>query len=306
MNFLLNFLFLFYQEPAMHLSAEQTNNFHQNGYLVIPNLLQPEALDPLINDFNVLIDEIATQLYTEGKITDLYETEPFEHRIACLTREAEESLQGRVSFPINLRLALFDFLHTARLLDAVESIVGPEIYCNPTHHVRPKLPETIDVPDWSSKSPFHQDAAVLLPEADETLVVTSWIPLVDATKENGTLRVFPGLHTGGIRTHERCPYGWTIVGDEHPDGEAVTLPVKKGDVIFIHGRTPHGSAPNLSDHVRWSMDLRWHDARKPGGRPMPGLRVRSQTQSLTTYESWLQAWEENRADTRPKKIYRWI
>jgi ectoine hydroxylase-related dioxygenase (phytanoyl-CoA dioxygenase family) len=289
----------------MRLTQQQIDTFHRNGYLVARQVLRPGDLHPLIDDFNALIDEVARQLQEEGAIQNVHAGEPFERRIACLTREAGTSLQSRVSFPVNLRRPLFDFLHTPRLLDAVESLVGPEITCNPTHHVRPKLPETIGAADWIQQSPFHQDAAVLLPEADDTLIVTSWIPLVDATEENGTLRIFPGLHTGSIRTHVRCPYGWAIAEGEMPEGDPVTLPIRKGDVIFIHCRTPHGSGPNRTDRVRWSLDLRWHDARKPGGRPLPDLLVRSRTHPLTTYEAWLNAWEEVKADPRPRTLYRW-
>jgi ectoine hydroxylase-related dioxygenase (phytanoyl-CoA dioxygenase family) len=216
-----------------------------------------------------------------------------------------------VSFPSNLRHPIFDFLHNEHLLDLLEPIIGSEIYCNPTHHVRPKLPEPLmdeGFDNWIQKSPFHQDAAVLLPEADNTLVVTTWIPLVDATEENGTLQVYPGLHRGEIRRHVRCPYGWMIAPELMPAGEPTTIPVKKGGLILIHCRTPHGSVPNLSNEVRWSLDLRWHDARKPGGRPLPGIRVRSRAhpEKVTrNHQAWIDAWEVAKVDKTPRKMYRW-
>ena len=46
------------------------------------------------------------------------------------------------------------------------------------------------------KSPPHQDAGVLLPEADGTLVVTTWIPLIDTAEETGGLQAYPRLHQG--------------------------------------------------------------------------------------------------------------
>ena len=39
--------------------------------------------------------------------------------------------------------AVFDVLTAPPLLDAVESIIGPEIYSNPTQHVRLKPPEAL-------------------------------------------------------------------------------------------------------------------------------------------------------------------
>ncbi|MCZ6680365.1 MAG: phytanoyl-CoA dioxygenase family protein [Candidatus Poribacteria bacterium] len=295
----------------MKLTQAQIDAFHQNGYLVVENALGPNDLDPLIADFESLIDDVADELYAAGKIEERYEEQPFERRIAWLTKAAGVALQGHVSFPVNLRRAIFDFLHNDNLLDVLEPIIGPEIYCNPTHHVRPKLPEPVmgeEFDNWIQRSPFHQDAAVLLPEADNTLVVTTWIPLVDATEENGTLQVYPGLHRDEIRRHVRCPYGWMIAPDLMPEGEPITIPVKKGSFILIHCRTPHGSGANMSDEVRWSLDLRWHDARKPGGRPLPGIQVRSRAQPETVtrdHQAWIDAWEAAKADKRPRKMYRW-
>lgn len=295
----------------MKLVPAQIEHFHEQGYLLVEDALDGQDLEPLIADFEALVDEIARQLHTQRKISRLYEEQPFERRIAELTREAGVALQGQVSFPANLRRPLFDFLHNAHLLDWVESLIGPEIYCNPTHHVRPKLPEPLmskGFDQWVQKSPFHQDAAVLLPEADHTLIVTTWIPLVDATPDNGTLQVYPGLHKGEIRRHVRCPYGWRIAEEIMPEGKPVTLPVKRGGMVLLHCRTPHGSGPNLSDHVRWSLDLRWHDARKPGGRPLPGLLVRSREhpEKVTRdHQAWIEAWEAVKRDPSPRKLYRW-
>lgn len=295
----------------MHLNDAQIDAFHEEGFLVVEEALGADDLDPLIEDFETLLGEIARELFEENKITRLYEEETFERRIALLSREAGESLQGRVSFPSNLRRPLFEFLHNEHLLDLIQSITGPEIYCNPTHHVRPKLPEPLmpaEFDQWVQRSPFHQDAAVLLPEADDTLVVTSWMPLVDSTPENGTLKIYPGLHRGEIRRHVRCPYGWMIAEDELPEGDPITIPLKKGGLVFIHCRTPHGSGPNLSDHTRWSLDLRWHDARKPAGRPLPGILVRSRANPESVkrdHQAWIDAWQAAMADRTPRRMYRW-
>lgn len=289
----------------MKLAQQQVEAFHEEGYLVVEGGLEDQDLGPLIEDLDALVDEVAQELHTEGKIANLYQDEPFKRRIACLSRETGSSLQGRVSLPTNLRPPLFDFLHNQNLLDMLEDLVGPEIYCNPTHHVRPKLPEETVPTDWVQASPFHQDAAVLLPEADDTLVITTWIPLVDSTPENGTLQIYPGLHKGEIRRHEQFPTGWGLVDECLPEGEPLTLSMKKGDLIFIHCRTPHGSQPNRTDAVRWSLDLRFHDARKPAGRPQPGLLVRSRENALPDRAAWVESWDKARADKRPKKMYRW-
>ena len=293
----------------MKLTAAQMEAFHREGYLAVEGVLASQDLDLLIADFDALVDTVAQDLRKEGAITELYAEEPFERRIALLTRAVGSSLQSRVSFPNNQRRPLFDFLNNQKLHDLVEGLVGPEIFCHPCQHIRPKLPEGFVGPeyeDFAGKSPPHQDAGVLLPDADETLVVTTWIPLVDATVETGTLQVYPRQHHGEIRQHVHAPgYGLTIESTCLPEVEPVTVPVAKGGVLLLHGRTPHGSEANRAGIVRWSMDLRWNDARKPNGRPLPGLLVRSDQQPVTTYEGWLKDWEVVRADQRPRKMWRW-
>ena len=87
----------------MRLTQAQVEAFHQNGYLVVEDALADDDLNPLIADFEALIDTIADELYAEGKIGERHESQPFNRRIAWLTKEAGDPLQGQVSFPVNLR-----------------------------------------------------------------------------------------------------------------------------------------------------------------------------------------------------------
>jgi hypothetical protein len=59
-------------------------------------------------------------------VDDAIRKDDFEKKIAYLTRAAGTSLQGRVSFPNNLRRPLYDFLNNAKLHDLLESLLGPE------------------------------------------------------------------------------------------------------------------------------------------------------------------------------------
>lgn len=300
------------------LTAQQIETFHREGWLHVQDALQPEDLDPVQAELEQIVEDAAQRLVTDGTIEQDYAELPFPQRLIPLVR-ADASAAAGINFPANQGPAIFAFLHNERLLDIVGSLVGPEIYANSCQHIRAKLPATNDyagglsASEWARSTAWHQDLGVLLPEADDTLVVTSWIPLVDADVTNGTLRVIPRAHKEPLRRHIRPPEGeggsYTVAPDELPDTEPITVPVRRGSLLLLHCRTPHGSDPNRSDSVRWSMDLRWNDARLPNGRPqLPGMLVRSQeTPELVVdkREDWLTAWKLAQVSRRGTTMYRW-
>jgi len=300
------------------LTAEQVETFHREGWLLVEQALTAADLDPVQAELEQIVEAAARRLLAAGTIGHDYAELPFAHRLVPLVR-ADASAAAGINFPANLGPEIFAFLHNDRLLDLVGSLVGPEIYANSCQHIRAKLPSEqryageLNSNEWARSTAWHQDLGVLLPEADDTLVVTSWIPLVDADAGNGTLRVIPRAHTEPLRRHVRPPAGeggnFTVAPEELPPTEPVTVPVRRGGVLLIHCRTPHGSDPNRSNGVRWSMDLRWNDARKPNGRPqLPGMLVRSQeTPELVVdrHEDWLTAWKLAQVSRRGATLYRW-
>ena len=300
------------------LTPEQLEFFNTEGYIHIPDALSSKDLDPVQAELEGIVDRTAHRLWREEKIDRDYAELPFSQRLIPLAK-ADESATTGINIPANLGPGIFDFMHNERLLDLVESLVGPEIYANPCQHLRAKLPATDDYAgslskmEWARSTEWHQDLGVLLPDADNTLIITTWIPLVDADEENGTLMVYPRCHKEPLRTHVKPPAdkggNWMVAPDELPATEPVTIPIKRGGLLAIHCRTPHGSQPNRSDSIRWSMDLRWNDARMPNGRPqLPGRYVRSQENPelvVHDHQEWITAWKFARVSSRGARSYRW-
>ncbi|GAB4226494.1 MAG: Dot/Icm type IV secretion system effector LegD1 [Kiloniellaceae bacterium] len=104
---------------------------------------------------------------------------------------------------------------------------------------------------------WHQDSTFLY---TEPLSVTGlWFALEDATLENGCLWAIPGGHQGPLRQRWRRE-GDTMVMetlDETPWDEAAAVPleVPKGTMVVLHGKLPHGSAPNRSERSRHAYTL---------------------------------------------------
>jgi ectoine hydroxylase-related dioxygenase (phytanoyl-CoA dioxygenase family) len=299
----------------MSLSPQQIDRFHTEGFLVIEDALRDEDLEPVIREYEERIDRRARELHAAGKLSRLYEEEPFERRLACICRETME-IYPEIDIMRHRGKAAFDFLRNERLLDLVESLVGPEITCSPIQHIRAKLPDTLR-PALQGKGdahvvPWHQDAGVTWAEADPFFILTVWLPFVDATVENGCLEILPRVKGVGLLPHHsKAGVGTVILPEAMPDVAPLPLPVKKGSVIFIDKEIPHRSTPNLTHMVRWSADLRYQQTGTPSGRPFyPDFVVRSRSNPasvLTDHAAWCRMWEEALEKARASGVqsHRW-
>jgi ectoine hydroxylase-related dioxygenase (phytanoyl-CoA dioxygenase family) len=299
----------------MSLTARQIDRFHTDGYLVVENALTDADLGPVIREYEERIDRRARELHAAGTLSRLYEEEPFERRLACICHETME-LYPEMDIMVHRGKAAFDFLRNDRLLDMVEAFVGPEITCSPIQHIRAKLPDTL-TPALLGKgdthvAPWHQDMGVTWAEADPHFILTVWVPLVDATPENGCMEILPGIVGQGLLPHHtKAGVGTTVLPESLPAAAPVPLPVKKGGVIFMHKEVPHRSTPNRSDTVRWSMDLRYQKTGTPTGRPFhPEFVVRSREDPasvLTDHAAWCRMWEVGlrQAKEAGVSLHRW-
>ena len=142
--------------------------------------------------------------------------------------------------------------------------------------------------------PWHQELAYLNPEeAGDTLIINFWIPLAEATADNGCLQVIARSHRVGLLPHEHRETVNIGVGEsDMPEGEIVTCEVRPGDVLLTMERLLHRSLPNGSATVRWSVDARYCNIGLPTGRShKPGFVARSRQNPAsvaTSHHAWRQ------------------
>lgn len=297
------------------LSEAQLRQFEEEGYLVVEDLFDPENdLDPIIAEYHQVLENLAADLHAAGEISSRYEELPFGERLIRIYQESGKVHAQYFDFslpqanvqpdtPLWVGPAVFRALRNEKLLDAVESVIGPEIYSNPVQHVRLKPPESVTPKNEEGrvqlgKTPVHQDNGVVTSEADETDMLTVWFPLTDVTVKNGCLCVWPRSHREGLLDHCPSPIGLRIPGKMLP-GKAVPIPLKRGGALFMHRRTIHASYSNNSDEVRWSFDLRYNPIGQPTGRgAFPGFVARSKANpesELHDPDAWAQLWYEARS-----------
>ena len=258
------------------LTPQQVDFFREEGYLLVDDAVDPTVLQPLLAELDESIDAFARAALADGRLSDAHADEPFERRLDALALQLADPApllalgRGKQRTP-----GMFRIYTDSVLLDIVESVIGPEILAHPQFNIRAKRPHQDE-----GVVPWHQDLGYLQPDAAETFMVNFWIPLVDATRENGCMEVIAGSHRAPLLDHERGmgPAGnFKGVIDEHlPEGEHVLCPVRVGGVLLTQHKTMHRSLPNVSDHIRWSLDLRYSHPELPTGRHgVPGFIARS-------------------------------
>ncbi|HEY1296734.1 MAG TPA: phytanoyl-CoA dioxygenase family protein [Chloroflexota bacterium] len=265
------------------LSRAQRQHFDSEGFVVVEDVLDPDQeIAGVLAEYADALGEIANDFHHKGLIPTPYGELPFTERLIRVSQESGQPIPQFFDFslpqtgvrhdtPIRVGPAVFRLLTSPRLLDLVEDLVGAEIYSNPVQHIRMKLPKRA-IPEGFSNGlvtqiPWHQDNGVILQEADDATILTVWLPLLDATFDNGCLQVIPSSHRAGLATH--CPGNSVHIPDELvPNERALPLPMRPGSVLLMTQRTIHSSLDNLTDdQVRISMDLRYQPIGQPTGRP---------------------------------------
>jgi ectoine hydroxylase-related dioxygenase (phytanoyl-CoA dioxygenase family) len=289
------------------LTDAQIADFHENGFVVVEGAVAREV-ETLNAAYAQFVDEKAKELHAAGELSDTYADLPHETRLAAISRETM-AVYEQLDVPGFMPRELFDLLRCDAIMDIAESLIGPEVECNPCLHLRAKLPEGASSGKSLAEVPWHQDAAVLLPEADDTLVLTTWIALVDVSKENGTLEVLRGSHRNPILHHHMGNGGIQTAHHLVPEGDAVPYEMPAGSVGVQHCHTLHRSGHNASGNtVRWSIDVRYNDARKPHGRPaLPSFLFRSRERPqdvVTDHGHWVERWRTKAATRDASSSYR--
>ena len=265
------------------LTPQQKQQFHDDGFLFVRNLLPNQALQPLIDELSQRVDDGTQAAVKQGVLdpSDTYNDAPFEMRLGLVSNACSDPnwIWRNYFRDQKIRTAGMFTLRTApALLDVVASLIGEEILAHPQFNFRAKLPnQDITVIPW------HQDLAYLIPEeAGDTLVVNIWLPLVRATEKNGCMQVIRGSHRFNLIDHnfqDQTPGhtgGKGISDSELPPGDIVTAELEAGDVLLTSERVVHRGLPNRADTVRWSVDTRYSQIGLPTGRAnVPGFVARS-------------------------------
>jgi phytanoyl-CoA hydroxylase len=296
------------------------SRFADDGYAVLRGVLDESDLAPVRAEYAGALRARAEDWRARGRLKggeDLMAL-PFEDHLIGLSLlgDFDPSLLAELDLTLphmpftfmrpDARLhtgpAVLGLLSNPKVLDALRPLVGDAVKASPNQHCRLKLPvvspdgefrgrvgETMHAPTM-----WHQDAMTQIPQSDDTSLITCWIPMGDVDEAHGCLKVVPGAH----RDTTLLPWPMDTGTVARLEEAAVPVPVRKGDIVILHKRTPHGSTANTSPQVRWSFDFRYFPADQPTDRPwFPNIVVRDLAHPERVQsgaDDWRRQWERAR------------
>jgi phytanoyl-CoA hydroxylase len=287
------------RSSAHPISVECERSYFDRGFMVVEDFFCDADLLPVIQEIDKEVDRRAHDLRRRGLLASVFADQPFDRRLAVIYESCRE-VADRFDIKYLLTPELFQLITCTKVLGLARYLLGPNIVLNPTHRLRPKLPQTSPVKeteretDPSPNPIWHQDV-LTNDETDSFDMFTIWVPLVDAAVENGCLQVMPNAFRLGRLPH-RSDRGGCIREDALPRVCPLLVPCPRGGIIVFNQFTPHSSVPNSTDSVRWSLDFRFQRAGITTGRPgLPALSFGNSQNADTpsiSYDEWRRNWIE--------------
>ena len=206
------------------------------------------------------------------------------------------SFRTRSSFPTFRVPEAFGLMQNSRVLDLVESILGPEISLSAISHLNIKMPKNLlgelaelgtdwgisdEISDGFRSFLFgetqpHNDEESCYPDARGNNRVNVWIPFTDSTSTNGTIVVFPQSHKNGWTGLSSPRTSAETIEDVTSKTSAVPLTLFPGDLLLMEYRLWHSSVPIQTNKARWAYSARYEVAGAASVLPpLPSVTVRS-------------------------------
>jgi phytanoyl-CoA hydroxylase len=207
--------------------------YHETGYLVVPDVIEPELLARLRGALDALVADAASV----SEHTDVYDLEP--------GHTPQTPMVRRIKLPHSHTPVFWELAQYPRMVGILEKLLGPSGVRLQSSKINLKSPH------YGSPVEWHQDWAFYPHTNDDMLAVG--VMLDDAFIENGPLMVVPGSHKGPTWDHHSEGYFCGAMDPTRRDVDfesAVPLMGKAGSMSFHHVRLVHGSAQNVSDKPR--------------------------------------------------------
>lgn len=213
-------------EPAL-----LKNSYQEKGFVVLSGIFAPHEISGLKKEIIAICQgQRGTFKGLDAPPPPPWSQEELQQNLLC------------IHFPHKVSQVFLDFMKHPELGSILSTLIGPNV----------KSMQSMLFIKSAGKpgQAWHQDE-FYIPTRDRSLL-GAWIPLDQATVENGCLWVLPGSHQAGIiwptRDHadSRFDASKEAYGFPWTEDDAVAVEVEPGDVVLFHGHLLHRSLNNRS------------------------------------------------------------
>lgn len=232
------------------LSNDQIEHFRREGYVVIPNVLDPDQIDRYKSRATAIANGDVPAAAANRLVKDIQ----FAKGHLPMPEDPELAL-WKILNPDRFDPIMAECLRFPRVLDAVSSLIGEDLLAFLLMYIYkpPGVERTIH--------PFHQDAAYFMFQPQSECLGV-WIPLDRATEANGSLSVVPRSHSLEVKKHlvkEGVNFGALaaegIEDDASYHERAVTMEMDPGDCLLLSTHLLHRSGGNRTNRHRRVITL---------------------------------------------------
>jgi hypothetical protein len=224
------------ETPMSFLTIEQIAFYHEHGFLAIDRIMGSPDVERLRDIYDRLFRERVGR--EEGNQFDL----------AGPDDEDAEAKLPQILGPSNYAPEMREAECYRNAEQIVRELLGPRGILGGDHAIF-KPAQT------GAETPWHQDEAYWDPAFDYNSM-SIWIPLQEATIENGCMWFVPGSHKHEVLTHRPINDDPRIHGLEVLEADvmqAIACPLPAGGATIHHNRTLHYTGPNVSNGHRRAL-----------------------------------------------------
>lgn len=213
------------------LTRQQSEEYQSNGHIFLKNLATPSEVSetrPLISE---IVDAVARERDTQGRISDYGKMFT---QVTNVWRRSE---------------AVKQFVFARRFAQIAADLMG-------VSGVRLYHDQALIKEPGGKATPWHQDYYYWPLDTEHT--ITMWMPLVDVSREMGSMSFVCGSHVNSA--FERLPISETsqeyferIIREQ--GSKVCSYELKAGDATFHSGRALHSAHENASTVRREVMTV---------------------------------------------------
>ncbi|MBC8136698.1 MAG: phytanoyl-CoA dioxygenase family protein [Fibrella sp.] len=259
--------------PTITLTPEQITFFRENGFLALDSITYETELSRLRDAYDRIFTDRAGR--EKGDQFDL----------GGADEEGKQAALPQILGPSQYAPEMKQGLFRVNALSIVRQLLGETVKATGDHAIY--KPAGV-----GAATPWHQDEAYWNPDLNYT-AVSVWMPLQEATIENGCLWFVPGSHRGEVLEHQPIGGDVRVHGLETLVAEtesAIACPLKPGGVTIHANRTLHYAGPNTSGTPRRALIMMFGDVATP--REMPRRFPWNETKQTARAERAKAATEE--------------